>query len=178
MRGTRLIIIIAILLVFAALAGCLFKRQPFKGVMYYGHGKVYIFHDKYYEVGQLPAGWERMKTGARTISFYNEEHKASISTDAYCGLSVSDRTLDSFSGDMTVALEDKKVTDEKEFTLDGRGALRMRVNGKVDGVPTVVDLVIVRKNYCVFDFYSVAPAGGDPDVNSAFEAFFNGFHYE
>ncbi|MFA4874536.1 MAG: hypothetical protein WC690_04270 [bacterium] len=177
MRGIRFSGVLLILAI-SALSGCIFKAQPFKGVISYRQGKVYIRHDKYYTVGVLADDWRALKTRARTISFYNEGLKASISTDAYCGKSVTDRTLDSLSGDIITALEKRQVTNEKNFTLNERGALRQHITGSVDGVPTDVDLVIVRKNYCVFDFYSVAPAGGNPDVKEAFETFFNGFHYE
>ena len=62
--------------------------------------------------------------------------------------------------------------------LSGRGALRQTVEGSLDGVPVVLDLVVVRKDGCVFDFYSVSPPGADPRVATDFEAFFGEFSYE
>ncbi|MFH1831055.1 MAG: hypothetical protein ABH871_09845 [Pseudomonadota bacterium] len=182
MRGIAFIIA-ACMLATAISAGCVLKRQPFKGVVGYHDGKVYLTPDRYYEkgkyyrVGILPGGWKRMATPAYTISFYSEDYKSSISTDAYCGRSVRDRTLASLTGDIITALEDRKFSDEKEFMLDGRGAIRQQVEGKVDGVPTLVDLVTLRKNACVFDFYLVSPKEASLDATEDFEGFFNAFHY-
>ncbi len=183
MRGIS--IIVAVLMLAAVVSsGCAFKRQPFKGVVSYDDGKVYLTPDRYYEkgmyyrVGILPDGWKRMATQARTISFYNEDYRSSISTDAYCGRSVRDRSIASLTGDIVTALEDRKFSEEEEFMLDGRGAIRQQVEGKVDGVPTVVDLVTLRKDGCVFDFYLVSPKDVPLDATKDFEGFFGAFHYE
>jgi hypothetical protein len=183
MRGIAIIATASILAAVVSF-GCVLKRQPFKGVVSYDNGRVYLEPDRYYKkgiyysVGLLPQGWERMSTRARTVSFYNESYRSSISTDAYCGKSVRDRTLLSLTGDIVTALEDRKFGDEKEFMLDGRGALRQQIEGKVDGVPTIVDLVTIRKDGCVFDFYLVSPKSAPVDATLNFENFFGAFHYE
>ena len=177
MRGKIAInIVLACLLTLQA--GCLFKPQKYKGVISYRHQKVYLAKHQYYEVGLLPEGWERISTRARAISFYNADARSSISTDAICSRSVQDRPMASLASDIATALEGRTISDEREFMLDGRGALRQRVTGKVDGVPTAVDMVVVRKGACVFDFYVVSPAEADAAVTGAFEAFFTAFHYE
>ncbi|MBT3181694.1 MAG: hypothetical protein HN337_04200 [Deltaproteobacteria bacterium] len=119
-----------------------------------------------------------MRTRVRTITFYNEGLGSTISTDAYCGKNVEARLLDSLSGDILNAFDKKQVISEKEFDLDGRGAVRQLIAGELDGVAVTVDLVIVRKNECVFDFYSVSEGGISPETTNAFELFFEGFHYE
>jgi hypothetical protein len=184
MRG-RTSIILVLMSALAVSAGCLFKQQPFKGVVSYRDGRVYLRPSrsyagstKFYRVGLLPEGWERIETRARTISFYSADLGASISTDAYCGRSVDDRSLASLGGDLITALEGRKVADEREFMLADRGALRQLVTGTVDGVPTDVDLVVVRKDGCVFDFYLVTQGGAPAGAVAAFEAFFGGFAYE
>lgn len=164
--------------------GCAFKRQPFKGVTSYKDGRVYLVPDRYYEpgvfyrVGELPEGWKRMETRARTISFYNEGYMSSISTDAWCGRNIRDRTLNSLTGDMITALEDRTFSEEGRFTLDGREAIRQRVIGKYEGAPTVIDLVTVRKSDCVFDFYLISQGGAPIGAKEDFESFFRGFSYD
>ena len=159
-------------------SGCFFKPQPPRGVMSYRHGKVFLHKDDYYTVAELPDGWSRMHTRARTISFYNEGLRSSISTDAICDRTQVNRTLSSLAGEVGSALENRTVVREEEFMLDGRGALRRHYEGKLDGVPTAVDLVVVRKDPCVFDFYLVAPKGTDDTARADFETFFGAFHYE
>lgn len=177
MRG-KIIISMVVVCLLALQAGCIFKPQKYKGVISYRHQKVYLAKHQYYEVGPLPEGWERISTRARAISFYNADARSSISTDAICSRSVQERPLASMASDIASALEGRSISDQREFMLDGRGALRQRVVGKVDGVPTAVDMVLVRKGGCVFDFYDVSPAQADAAVTEAFETFFMAFHYE
>jgi len=177
-RGIFIAIALAVAATLVASSGCIFKKQPYKGVMSYRHGKVFIRKGDFYRVGELPSGWKRMHSGARAISFYSEADKSSISTDAFCGTSIGNRTLSSLGGEIASALESRTVVKEEAFMLDGRGALRRHVEGKIDGVPTAVDLVVARKNECIFDFYLVAPKGADDAARADFEAFFNAFHYE
>ncbi len=183
MRGRKIIAFVSLAAI-ALVAGCLFKSQPFKGVVSYNDGKVYLRPGRYYSetppyyrVGELALGWERLSTRARTISWYNQSYQSSISTDAYCGRSVQDRSLASLGGDLITALDDRKFAQEREFTLAGRSALRQAVTGAVDGVPTQVDLVVVRKDGCVFDFYLVSQGVPLPEALEDFEAFFGGFDY-
>lgn len=177
MRG-RIATTIVLVCLLLLQAGCLFKPQKSKGVISYRHQKVYLAKYQYYEVGLLPEGWERMPTRARAISFYNPAARSSISTDAICSRQVQDRPLASLASDIATALEKRTISDERPFMLDGRGALRQRVTGRMDGVPMAVDMVVVRKDGCVFDFYAVTPADADDSVTGAFESFFSAFHYE
>lgn len=156
---------------------CIFKPSRYKGVISYRNGRVYIKHDKFYRVGRLSGGWERMRTRARTISFYNPEYRSSISTDASCVKGSSDRQLESLGGQLVSAIEGRVFISETPFDLDGRGALRQTVSGKMDGVQVYVDLVVVRKDGCVFDMYAVTPPDPDLQVKRDFEEFFGGFHY-
>jgi hypothetical protein len=172
----------------ATLPGCFFKKQPSNGVMSYRHGQVYLQSYRsgkgslqrgdVYSVGILPEGWKRLATRVRTISFYNKEYRSSISTDAICDRQTSNRALTSLAGDLVSALEGRTRVGEEEFMLDGRGALRQHVEGKIDGVPTAVDIVVVRKGECVFDFYLVAPLTEQASATGDFEQFFGAFHYE
>lgn len=159
-------------------SACIFKPSKFKGVMSYRNGRVFLKHDNFYRVGVLPGGWNRMSTKVRAISFYNASYDSSISTDALCGGGVSDRSLETLTGSIVSALENRKITKITKFELDGRGALRESVEGTIDGVPVDVDMVVTRKDWCVFDFYSVSPKNLSDSVKNDFELFFGAFHYE
>lgn len=177
MRGKFITFCVLAVLAAVAVSGCIFKPTKLKGVISYRDGRVYLNKGDYYRVGILPEEWVRMSTRAKTISFYSDRALSSISTDAFCGRSVSNRKLSALAGDATSALEDRNVTEEKEFMLDGRGALRRTITGKQDGISLVVDLVVIKKDGCVFDIYSVSPPDKALQVKSDFETFFGGFHY-
>jgi hypothetical protein len=174
-RGKIILFIPAILLIFC---GCAFGPSKNKGVMSYRHGRVYLKKDDFYRVGILPSDWGRLGVRVRTISFYNAELRSSISTDAFCGGQVESKGIEVLEGDMLSGLENRRTMKDEKFTLDGRGAVREVMSGTIDGVESVVDIVVVRKSGCVFDFYLVTPGDATEAATSAFESFFNGFHYE
>lgn len=159
-------------------AGCVFKKAESIGVMSYRNGRVFLQNKNYYHVGILPDGWRRMDTKARVISWHNEAYKSSVTTDAFCGKSFSDRPLDTLAGELASALSnDRMTTSSREMMLDERGALRLSVAGTMDGVPVEMDIVVVKKNGCNFDFIAVMPPDAPNQVTDDFEDFFNGFHY-
>jgi hypothetical protein len=170
----------AVLLLFTLLvSGCLFKKASSRGVMSYRSGRVFLQYGGYYYVGSLPEGWKRMDVSSKAVSFYNRSYGSSISTDAFCGRSFDDRPLDALAGELSSALSDDRETKwTEDMMMDGRGALRVFVTGTLDGVPVNMDIVVVKKDGCSFDFVAVAPPGAPEDVTRDFEGFFRGFHYE
>ena len=180
MRG-RIKLLITCCFLFTLATGCVFGRQPFRGVVSYRDGRVFLSLNqpkKFYRVGKLPGGWKRLKTPARAITFFDSGTGSSISTDAFCGRSVGDQALSALGGEVISALDDRKVTEEVPFTLDGRAAVRQRVEGKFNGVPIVLDLVVVRKDDCVFDMYAIMPPDSVSATEGDFETFYLGFHYK
>ena len=118
-----------------------------------------------------------MEVKARAITFYNDNYKASITTDAFCGKSFTDRPLDALAGELTSVLSDRTTVSTQDMMLDGRGALRVFVEGKMDGVPLKMDVVVIKKNNCNFDFVSVTPTDASNEVKNDFEGFLKSFHY-
>lgn len=166
------------MIVFAlSAAACAFKQTQLRGVMSYRDGRVYIKKGDYYRVGVLPKDWRRISSKAKAITFYNDGLRSSISTDAFCGPKVENTPLKSLGGDVISALDKRTLISEEEIQLDGRGAIRRKVTGSLDGVTVFLDHVTTRKNGCVFDFYAVTPSAESAEVSIAFEAFFNGYGY-
>ncbi len=159
-------------------ANCIFGPNRYYGVMSHRANRVFITHDRWYYVGKLPEGWQDLKTGARTASWYNPEFLSTISTDVLCEMSTGDRPLESVAGDIVAAIDDRTVTDSQEFSLDGRGALRETVSGSVDGVPLMMEAVVLKKNNCSFNMAVIAPPEEMPNVRPIFDEFVHGFHYE
>lgn len=145
--------------------------------MSYRNNNVYLQYGGYYKVGHLPDGWARIDVSRRAVSFYNEDYQASISTDAFCGRAFSDRPLDALAGELSSALADRETKWTEDMMLDGRGALRVFVEGTMDGVPLNMDIVVVKKDECSFDFVAVMPPNAPQDVTFDFEGFFKAFHY-
>ncbi len=160
------------------LGACIFGPPKFIGVMSYRDGRVYLMNKSFYRVGVLPDDWKRVDTKVRSVTFYSPEAGASISTSAFCGRSIEGLRPDALSGEILGTLENRSVLSEEKLMLDGRGAVRILASGSIDGVVSMVDLVTLRKDGCVFDFYAVSPGGQNQATRLAFEGFFQQFHFE
>ncbi len=55
--------------------------------------------------------------------------------------------------------ERQEQSQRSSSSLDGREALRSRYLARLDGVPVELELVVLKKDNCVFDFTYVAPPG-------------------
>ena len=159
-------------------SSCIFGPNRYYSVMGTRGNYVFIRHDRWYEVGKLPQGWKTLHTRVKSASWYNEEYRSTISTEVLCEVSVGDRPLDVVASSVASAMEDRTVSNHREFMLDERGAVREMVTGSVDGVPLAMDVVALKKNNCAFDFIVIAPPEEIANVQPIFEEFFNGFHFE
>jgi hypothetical protein len=144
----------------------------------YKSGKV-ITEKSFYNVGDLPPNWRQTKIDSyKVLAFYNAEEKSTIETDSFCDASYDDASLRVLTTHLYFGLKDKKVRWEKNLMLDDRGALRSVAEGKVDGVPIVLDTVVIKKDSCLFDFVLVSDPDKYPEAVPDFEVFFKGFKYQ
>ena len=144
----------------------------------YEPGRV-ITEKSSYGVGLLPSEWVKIKIGKyKTAAFYNEAYKSTIETDAFCGQSYDDATLKVLTTHLYFDLQKQKIRWQKNFMLDERGALRSVTDGTVDGVPIVLDTVIIKKDSCLFDLALISDPGLYSKAAVDFEAFFKGFRYQ
>lgn len=171
-------ILIILMLVSSILwqVGC-FGPNRYYAVMSHRGNRIFIRHDRWYYVGKLPEGWDTLNTGVKSASWYNPDYLSTISTEVLCEMSVGDSPLAIVADNVAAAIEKRVVTDSQQIWLDGRGALREKVTGSVDGVPIVMDLVVIKKDNCAFDMVAIMPPGEVFNVTPIFEEFFNDFRY-
>jgi hypothetical protein len=130
-----------------------------------------------YRVGELPPAWKRVKLGKALVAFRNREFQSTISTDSFCDQAYDDSSLKMLTRHLFAGLQDTQVVREDAFSLDGRGALRSVVQAKLDGLPVTLDLVVVKKDWCLFDFHLVSAPERYSQAVSDFEKFYQGFSY-
>lgn len=162
-------------LVFALLA-CFGGVKKTGKVVDYKPGRVFTKKGSY-EVGPLPEGWYQIKLGIAAINFRNDRLKSTISTDAFCDQAFDDAPLKALTRHLFDGLQDIKVEQEKPFMMDDRGALRTSLKASLDGVPVRIETVVVKKDWCLFDFYLVSPPEQFSAALPDFESFFQGFQY-
>jgi hypothetical protein len=131
-----------------------------------------------YQVGELSPDWYRIKLGLAAINFRNDSFGSTISTDAYCDQAYDDAPLPSLAGHLYAGLQDIKIQSQTPLTLDRRGALRSSVKASLDGVPVQIESVVIKKDWCLFDFFLVGPPERVAGAIPAFEHFYRGFVYD
>lgn len=157
--------------------GCFGGVKKTGKVTGYKNGRV-LTKSGSYQVGELPPLWQRFKLGKALVAFRNDPLQSTISTDSFCDQAYNDSSLKNLTRHLFAGLHDLKVIQEKPFMLDDRGALRTLIKAKLDGLSVMVDIVIVKKNWCLFDFYLVSAPEKYLEASKAFETFFEGFSYK
>lgn len=158
------------------LMGCFGGVKKTGKVVGYRQGMV-LTKKGFYRVGILPPGWNRLKLGKAVIAFYNPEIKSTISTDSFCDQAYNDSPLKSLTQQLFPGLQDRKVIEEEPMMLDQRGALQTILQAKLDGVPVMVNIVVIKKDWCLFDFFMVSEKEHFAKASQDFEGFFKGFSF-
>jgi hypothetical protein len=134
---------------------------------------IYRDQETAYRVGPLGPSWRHVNVSGGNLVFHHERG-GSIYANATCK-GINDVTLDVLTNQALFDVEQKRESSRERFSLDGRAALRTRLSGSVDGVPVELDLVVVKKDNCVYDLQLVAGprvfAAREPD----FQSFVDGF---
>ena len=77
------------------------------------------------------------------------------------------------TGDIGAKLREYISQEPEPF--DGREALHTKLKAKWDGVPMLIDVYVLSKDGCVYDFVYLAPAAAFDGGAPAFETFVRGF---
>lgn len=131
-----------------------------------------------YSVGDLNNKWHRKHFIGGAISFTHQDYRASINTHSYCSGTMSDVDLKYLIKDYYYGLKNITRIKQHEFVLDGREAIRAVFSGNMDGMAGMVDVVAIKKNECLFEFYLVGPGENYQDLVADFETFFQGFKFK
>lgn len=158
------------------LAACFGGVKKTGKVIGYEPGRV-LTKKGFYNVGELPMEWQRFPLKSAVVAFYNEGLRSTIATDAFCDQAYDDSPLDMLTRHLFAGLQDVKVVGEKPFMLDDRGAMRTSFQATLDGLPVHIDSVVLKKNWCLFDFYLVSTPDQFKSALPAFETFYRGFSY-
>ncbi|NRD49855.1 hypothetical protein [Corallococcus exiguus] len=135
--------------------------------------------DVKYRVGPLSNDvWERRGFDDNDLAFVERGDTGRvIATNSTCR-DHDDPSLQVLTKHLLMGFTERQDLGQRTFTLDDREALRSRYVAKLDGVPVSLELVVVKKDNCVFDFSYVAPVGTADARMADFESLFRGFHAE
>ena len=130
-----------------------------------------------FRVGPLQSDWVRRPFGYKAILLVHRGKKSSIGVDAFCKRSFDDAPLTGLTRQLFYDLTDQRTLMQKGVELDGRQALRTTLSGRLDGASVMLDVVVLKMNECLFDFFYVSSPGQYADDVAHFESFYGGFQY-
>jgi hypothetical protein len=136
-------------------------------------GDVYRDGAVSFRIGRLPSTWRRVQVAGGQLAFHHAEG-GSILVHATCQPR-ADVPLDVLTNHLLFGFEDRRELGRAAFALDGRQALRTRLAARLDGVPVVLDLVVLRKDDCIYDLELASSPVVFADRRPDFERFFEGF---
>ena len=126
-----------------------------------------------YRVGSLPDSWRRIAAHGADLAFRRRDG-GTIVASARCD-DVEDVPLDVLTNHLLFEIVIHGEFTRTPFTLDGRAALRTRLEGELDGVPVALDLIVMKKDGCTYDLQLIAAPVQYARCQADFDAFVRGF---
>lgn len=138
-------------------------------------GNVYRNGPIAFKLPDPPAGWRRVEVDDASLAFRDDAHAASVLLNARC-LSADDRTpLVALTNHLLIGATEREYISQETEPFDGREALHTKLKAKWDGVPMLIDIYVLSKDGCVYDFVYFGSPGGFQSGAPAFESFVRGF---
>jgi hypothetical protein len=104
----------------------------------------------------------------------NESNGNAISYVSDCR-DTTDPSLDSIMTGLLSGIREVKRETDETVTVQGREGKRVLASGKVDGVPTQLDLLVFKRNQCIYILSYVGVKTAFMSDRPAFNKFIEGF---
>lgn len=111
-------------------------------------------------VSSADAVWQSSKTG-NTISMNSTCQK------------YENLPLDTLRENILAGIEDLKIQQKQEIQFNQRKAQRVSASGSMDGVPVSIDLLVMNKDSCTYDFTFIGRKKSQEKEAQIFEKFLN-----
>lgn len=130
--------------------------------------------DVVFQVGRLGDGWRRVEVSGSDLAFHSRNVGGVIAVNGDCDRD-NDPPLRQLLMQLLIGFTEREFLTEELMSLDGREAMHSIVRAKIDGVPMMLDLYVLKKDECLYDFSYVAPPRDFLQARAEFEAFVRGF---
>jgi hypothetical protein len=138
-------------------------------------GNVYRNGPIAFQLPMPPPGWKRIEVDAASLAFRDEDHSASVLLNARCTSADDGTPLVALTNHLLMGTTEREFLSQSTEPFDGREALHTKVKAKWDGVPMLLDVFVLSKDGCIYDFvYLGSPSGFDSGA-PVFESFVRGF---
>lgn len=117
-----------------------------------------------YKIGKLPKHWEAIQDTQADASFSSLRSAATIYINSLCER-YNNASLDILSQNLLRGVDDVEIEVEEFVTLSNRKAKHTVATGSLDGVQVKMNIYVLRKDYCLYDFtYTARPGNYEKDV--------------
>ncbi|MCA9507423.1 MAG: hypothetical protein KC505_03255 [Myxococcales bacterium] len=102
--------------------------------------------------GVTPPGneWVQKSFRGAQLFFKHKHQNASIFFNAQCE-NLSDSPLEALTAQLLIGFSDVHYQKQENIKISDREGLLSILTAKIDGVPRYLEIIILRKNRCVFD---------------------------
>jgi hypothetical protein len=160
----RTSVVLLLLSLFAACGGA-----SLKGSVYRGDGLAF-------RLGEIPPTWQRIGVSNARLAFRDEEADATVLVNGRCGKDGDDVPLLALTKHLFMSFTDREILEQTVVPMDEREAMHTVMRAKLDGVPKVFDVYVLKKDGCVYDLVGIWAIGKFEAHRAAFETFASGFH--
>lgn len=104
----------------------------------------------HYALPEPGDGWQRLRLDTANAAWRNPAKRAAILVNSHC-VGVEDASLHVLSRHLLMGMENTEILSESQRTIAGRAALETSARGTLDGVPRQLQLLVLKKDGCVYD---------------------------
>ena len=119
-----------------------------------------------------PPKWRPLET-AGDLAWKAPDSPAVIAANATCR-GHHDGPLPVLANDLVIGTTQRNYLLEESTRLDGREALHQVISLRIDGVPLIYDIYVLKKDGCVYDLTLVTPPRTYEQTADTFVAFVAG----
>jgi hypothetical protein len=138
------------------------------------HRDWFVTDDHRYHVAPPdPNEWRQVHFDSNDLAWVNE-HGNVLATNSTCR-NFEDAPLDVLTNHLLMGFTDRVQVDKKTYMMDGREALQTAWTARMDGVPVDINVTVLKKDGCIYDFTLIAPLAHGADHLATFDRLLDGF---
>lgn len=128
-----------------------------------------------FRVGALPGDFRLVHEEEGSVGFFSDARGGVIEAKATCRDDAEATPLSSLTNQLLIGYTDRRVRFAAPEPMAGREALHTVVDVRLDGVPMVLDVYVLKRDGCIFDLSYAAPPDRFEAGRPAFAGFVAGF---
>lgn len=121
-------------------------------------------------------GWERVRVSGNDLA-WTDNSGGVIAVNSECE-DHGDPTLKVLTDHLLIGFEERQVLERKPMKVSGRAALLSSLRAELDGVPVRLELLVLKKDGCVYDLTYLGPPGAANEGIPTFRRLVDSFEAE